>query len=333
MKITPRPTQSTYQIFSLTLLLTLSCLVNIACEKKQQDYFQGYVEGEYLHISSPIGGRLEKLSVARGMAVTRNQQLFILDQTLETASVAEAEQGLLHVENQLADISKGLRSSEIEAIKAKREQAKAAYNLAQMEFDRREKLLQQKVIAKEMLDRTRTEMERTAAAVAQLDAELETAQLGARSDEVKAAQAEVEAAKERLVQARWKLDQKTQIAPQEGLVFDTFYEQGEYVPGAHPVLSLLPPGNVKIRFFVPEPLVGTIKSGQNLSIHFDGSQKSYQAKISFISPQPEYTPPVIYSRKTRTHLVFMVEAKVSASDGAQLHPGQPVDVYLESPNV
>ena len=138
------------------------------------------------------------------------------------------------------------------------------------------------------------------------------------------------AAKQRLTRAQWQLDQKTQSAPQGGLVFDTFYEQGEYIPPVYPVVSLLPPGNVKIRFFVPETSVSKLQTGQQVSIQFDGSENSFQATISFISPQPEYTPPVIYSRKTRAHLVFMVEAKVSKTDGALLHPGQPVDIYLES---
>ena len=100
------------------------------------------------------------------------------------------------------------------------------------------------------------------------------------------------------------------------------------MPPVYPVVSILPPGNVKIRFFVPETLVGTLQTNQPVAIQFDGAEKNYKAKISFISPQPEYTPPVIYSRKTRSHLVFMVEAKVSEEDGALLHPGQPVDVYL-----
>ncbi len=314
------------------LLLILSCLINFGCREKQHNYFQGYVEGEYLHVSSPIGGKLELLSVSRGMTVAANDPLFTLDKTLETAAVAEAEQGLRRAENRLANIRKGLRPSEIDAIKAKREQAQASFDLARIEYERREQLLQQKVIAKEVLDRTRTEMERNAAAVAQLDAELKTAGLGARSDEIAATVAEVGAAREQLVQARWSLDQKKQTAPKSGLIFDTFYVEGEYVPAAYPIVSLLPPGNVTIRFFVPEPIIGTLKPGQKVSVRFDGAQKSYQAAISYISPQAEYTPPVIYSRESRSHLVFMVEAKVDADDAITLHPGQPVDVYLEPPS-
>lgn len=318
---------------SLFLLpASLFILIFSGCGEQQQNSYQGYVEGEYLLVSAPIGGRIESLSVARGMTVAADQQLFALDRTVEAAAVAEAKQRLRQAENRLADLSKGLRPSEIDAIKAQREQAQATFDLAKREYKRRELLLQQKAIAKEELDRTRTEMERSSAVVAQFDAELETARLGARQDALAAARAEVEAAGQRLTQATWSLDQKTQAAPRGGLVFDTFYTEGEFVPAAYPVVSLLPPGNVTIRFFVPEPVVGTLKPGQNVSVGFDGAQKPFLAAISYISPQAEYTPPIIYSQESRSHLVFMVEARVKADEATALNPGQPVDVRLESPN-
>ncbi len=314
------------------LLLISACLILSGCREKQQNYYQGYVEGEYLHVSSPIGGRLESLSVSRGMSVAAGDALFTLDRRVETAAVAEAEQGLRRAENQLADLTKGLRSSEIQAMEARREQARAVYDLASIQYERSKHLLKQNAAARETLDRAKTEMERSAAEVAQLDAELETARLGARPDLIEAARTEVEAARQRLVQAGWRMDEKKQTAPQQGRVFDTFYVEGEFVPAAYPVVSILPPGNITIRFFVPEPVVGTLKTGQEISINFDGAKNPYQAAISYISPQAEYTPPVIYSRESRTHLVFMIEARVNAEDASALHPGQPVDVRLEPPH-
>jgi HlyD family secretion protein len=176
-------------------------------------------------------------------------------------------------------------------------------------------------------------MERSTAAVAQLNAELETAQLGARPDEVKTARAEIEAARQRLTQARWSLDQKKQTAPQNGQVFDTFYVEGEFIPAAHPVVSILPPDNIKIRFFIPENRIASLSMGQKVFVQVDGAEKIYQASISYISPQAEYTPPVIYSRESRSKLVFMIEAVLTTADAASLHPGQPADVSLEMPNV
>lgn len=310
----------------LSCLPLFFVLILPGCTKEHRASFQGYVEGEYLRVSSPIAGQLVSLAVSRGMRVAKGDPLFSLDRTYEAAALAAAQQGLRRAENRLADLAKGLRPTELAAIKAKRAQAQAAYNLSRIEFARRQILFRQNVIAREALDRTRTDMERNAAALAQIDAELRTARLGARVDEIKAARADVRAAREHVRQARWRLEEKSQAAPQAGLVFDTFYVAGEFVPAAHPVVSILPPGNIKIRFFVPEKVLGTLAPGQKVSVRFDGAEKSYQAIISYISPRAEYTPPVIYSLETRSHLIFMIEARVAPKDAVALHPGQPVDV-------
>lgn len=312
---------------ALCWLLTFFALAG--CSDGPADYFQGYVEGEYLYVSSPLGGKLETLSVSRGAAVNAGQPLFVLEQEFERAAVAEAEQGLHQAENRLADLSKGQRPSEIAALEAKLAQARAAAEQAITEYARRDVLLKQKAIATEQYDRSRTEKERSEALVSQLEAELATARLGARIDQVEAAQAAVAAAQEKLAQAKWSLAQKQLAAPRDGLVFDTYYVQGEFVPAARPVLSILPPANILVRFFVPEEVVSTLAPDRQVSVRMDGTDKAYAATISYISPQAEYTPPVIYSRETRSHLVYLIEARPAAGDAAALHPGQPVEVRLE----
>ena len=308
------------------------CLLLGGCSDPPPDFFQGYVEGEYVHVSSPIGGQLQTLAVQRGMQVSGGEPLFTLEHAFEAEAVAEAEQEWRRAENKLADLGKGLRPSELAAIEARLEQTRAAQNLARLEYDRREKLYADHTIAREQLDRARTELESTGAAVAQLTAELKTARLGGRSDEIEAARADVEAAARRLEQARWRLEQKTQAAPQTGYVYDTLYNEGEWIPAGYPVVSLLPPDNIKVRFFVPEQAVGALRIGQQGFMSFDGVAEKYPLTVSYISPQAEYTPPVIYSRETRSKLVFMIEAKVVEKQAAGLHPGQPVDVRLESPH-
>lgn len=314
------------------VLILAFCLLISGCSENRQDYYQGYVEGEYAYIASPLGGQLETLSVKRGDRVEAGTILFSLDASVEAAANAEAQQQLHKAESRLADLVKGLRPSEIAAIEARRSQAATTNDLARKEYERRRELFRDKAVAQEAVDRAKAEMEQSAALIAQLDAELVTAQLGARPDQIDSARAEVKAAQERLIQTEWALGQKQQHAVAAGLVQDTFYVKGEFVPPAYPVVSILPPANIKVRFFVPETVVGTIKAGQKVTIDFDGAPKTYQGTVSFISPQAEYTPPVIYSRKSRGHLVYMIEATLSDSDAAQLNPGQPVDVRLARGN-
>jgi HlyD family secretion protein len=138
----------------------------------------------------------------------------------------------------------------------------------------------------------------------------------------------VKAAGDALAQAQWRLDQKTQVAPAAGVVTDTLFRPGEWVAAGAPIVSLLPPGNVKVRFYVPEPQLAAVRVGGSVAVRCDGCASTIAARIAFIAPQAEYTPPVIYSRENRAKLVYLVEARPEPPDPA-LHPGLPVEVQLQ----
>ena len=91
-------------------------------------------------------------------------------------------------------------------------------------------------------------------------------------------------------------------------------------------MVLLPPRNIKVRAFIPEPRLGALKIGAEAKVFVDGAGEGVAGKVSFISPQAEYTPPVIYSQTNRAKLVYLVELVFEPTVAAKLHPGQPVDV-------
>ena len=128
---------------------------------------------------------------------------------------------------------------------------------------------------------------------------------------------------------KWAFDQKRQTAPAAAFVQDTLYRHGEFVAAGNPVVVLLPPENLKVRFFVPQEMLPRIKTGAVANISFDGGAKTYSATVNFISTKAEFTPPVIYNRENRSKLVFMIEAKFSPADATELRPGQPVDVVVK----
>ena len=200
--------------------------------------------------------------------------------------------------------------------------------LSAADLVRREQLGGADVVSQEELDQAARQRAADQAQVDQLTADLETARLGGREDVVRAAEAAVESQKAALNKARWAFDQKQQFAPTNALVQDTLYRAGEWVAAGNPVVELLPPANIKLRFFVPQAVLPRIKPGQTVSVTFDGGPHAYSATVNFISTQAEFTPPVIYSRENRAKLVFMIEAKFSPADAADLRPGQPVDVEL-----
>jgi HlyD family secretion protein len=299
------------------------------CAKNPSAGFQGYVEGEYVYVAPPLGGALTNLAVARGESVKQGQLLFELERASEAAAVAQAEKNLAQAQAQLDDLTKGKRPTEIAALTAQLEQAKAGLKLAESDLSRREQLGGNDVVSKEELDHARSQKDSAAALVNQLSADLETARLGGREDAVRAAQAAVDSQRAALAKARWAFEQKQQFAPADAQVHDTLYRSGEFVAAGNPVVVLLPPGNLKVRFFVPQEMLPQIKTGQSVSIHCDGAAKNISATVNYISTQAEYTPPVIYSRETRAELVFMIEAKISITDAASVRPGQPADVTLD----
>lgn len=295
------------------------------CVEKPSKAYQGYVEGEFVYVATPIAGRLDGLKVERGRQVKKGDPLFKLEEDYREDVAQEA----LNRQNQamytLANLRKGKRPSEIQSIEARLKKAKEGLKLVKLEYTRREKLIKKQIISEEQLDKARTEYKQQLQQVQEIMAQIDTARLGARTDEIKAAEAEVKAAQAKLAQARWSINQKTQYAKENGLVFDILYYPGEWVPEGRPVVSILPPENIKIRFFVPEEKVGKLSLGQKVFVSFDG-RSPLPAKIAFISPQAQYTPPIIYSSESRAKLVFMIEAVPAAESRRLFHPGQPVDV-------
>jgi len=306
-------------------------LLNLAgCNRPESNHVQGYVEGEFVYIASPLSGALESLHVDRGVQVNSGDPLFALDSTPEKVALDEAERRLAQARANLEDVKKGKRPSEVESVAAQLKQAKTALALSEKELGRQERLVQSGAVAVRDFDRARSTRDQDRQRVAQLEADLKTAQLGSRSDQVTAAEASVRALEATLARAQWDLSQKRQSAPRTGLVFDTLYREGEWVAAGRPVVVLLPPQNIKVRAFVPQTRIGAIHTGDPVEVIVDGLSEPFVGKVSFISPQAEYTPPVIYSRESRAKLVFMIEAVFDPEIAVGLHPGQPVDVRLGS---
>jgi HlyD family secretion protein len=309
-------------------VLTLAILSLAACEKREASGWQGYVEGEYVRVASPVAGTLLKLRAERGQTVAQGAPLFALESESESAARHEAEEHLRQAEAALADLEKGRRPDEIAAIAAQQDKAQAALALSRANLARQEKLVAAGFISHAAMDTARAEVDANKAQSADLAAQLRIARLSARPDQIAAASAAVQAARAALAQARWRLDQKAVVAPVAGRVEDRLYQPGEFVPAGNPVLVLLPAENLKLRFFVGEPDLAKVQPGQTVTAHCDGCAADIPATIHFVSTQSEYTPPVIYSRENRAKLVYMVEAGVTPREAAHLHVGQPIEVRL-----
>ena len=309
-------------------LSSVSALL-LACSSDRPSTYQGYVEGEFVHLASPVGGRLEQLLVQRGQTVEAKAPLFQLEDEQETAARAQAEEQLRAAQAHLADLRQGRRSPELDVAEAQLAQAKAAESQAAQQLKRDEAQFEVGGIPRAQVEDSRANHAIKSARVRELTGQIEVLRLPARQDQIRAQNAQVAAARAATEQQTWRVDQKHIAATQGGLVVDTLYRVGEWVPAGSPVVRMLPPSNVKVRFFVPQSIVGGLKPGRAISLRCDGCEAEIPAQISFISNEPEFTPPVIYSNETRDKLVFMVEARPSVENAPKLRPGQPVAVTLQ----
>jgi HlyD family secretion protein len=309
--------------------LLIAAAVLGGCSSDKPVAYQGYVEGEYVYIASPVGGRLENLLVQRGQTVAARTLLFKLEADQELAGKQQADEQLRASQAQLADLRLGKRNPELAVSKAQLAQAVAAEELAAQQLKRDEAQFEIGGIALAQLEDSRANHAIKAARARELAGQLEVSRLPAREDQIRAQDAQVAAARAAVSQSSWRLDQKQVSATQAGLVVDTLYREGEWVPAGSPVVRMLPPQNVKVRFFVPEAVVGALKPGRNVALRCDGCPADVPATVSYISDAPEYTPPVIYSNETRAKLVFMIEARPAVENAARLRPGQPVAVTLQ----
>ena len=308
-------------------LLIPAVFLLTACKPGDQSELHGYAEGEFVRVAAPFAGQLTTLAVQRGTMVRAGAPLFALEQESEKAGRLEAEERLRGSAAHLADLQKGRRPDEVAAVAAQIAQAQAALRLSGAQWQRDEKLFADHFISRERLDQSRAARDRDQARVAELASQLRVAKQGARPDEVNAARADMQAAQAAVAQAQWRLDQKSVKSPVSGLVHDTLYVAGEWVPAGSPVVSLLPPANIKLRFFIPEPLLAKLKIGEGVQVRCDGCPR-FHAKVSYVSTQAEYTPPVIYSNEARAKLMYLAEARLTPEDAVKLHPGQPVDIVL-----
>ena len=312
-----------------SFLLFIALFIFIGCEKNTPRVYQGYAEGEFVNISSSQSGRLDKLFVRRGDNVKYGSNLFALECENETLALQQASSALAVAQSTLNDAQKGARPEEIKVIEAQLAQAVANSKNAQLQLNRNTQLYNANALSKTDFDTSTALAQSTQGKVNELRDSLQVAKLSKRPDQIKAQEAQVKQLTASVAQAQWKLDEKALKAHSNALVFDTLYREGEFVPVGGIILRLLPPENIKIRFFVPQKIAENLVIDQNITLVSRNDGKKLPAHVTYISTEAEYTPPIIYSNETKEKLTYMIEAYPDVKSAPLLHPGQPVKVSLD----
>jgi HlyD family secretion protein len=304
--------------------ILIAALFLAACDRPASTGLLGYVEADYIYAAPVSGGRITEVAVKRGDTVSAGAKLFTLDATDETAKHDQAVAALAEAKAKLADLQIGERPEELAIIQAQLDAAKASMTLSVPRVERRRKMVKSQIVGVEEVDEAESALLADRGHIAEYTARLAAAKLPARADQITAAEHAVTEAEAALASAQWALDQRQVVAAADGRIEDVYFRPGEEVNAGDAVLQLLPPPNLKLRLYVPEPLLGGYKIGQKLAIACDGCAEGQTATVSFIATTAEFTPPVIYSRETRAKLVYLIEAR--PDDTTQpWHPGQPIE--------
>lgn len=311
------------------LLLTISFFIFNGCQKSDTQIFSGYAEAEFVNISSTQSGKLDKLFIKRGDKVALNANLFALECDSELLALKQASEDLSAAEATLRDYQKGSRPEEINVIEAQLSQANANADNSAKQLSRNKALYPSNAISKNQLDDSEALAKATEAKVKELQNALSVAKLAKRSDQISAQKAHIGQLKALVAQAQWRVNEKSVKSRYDALVFDTLYREGEWVNTGGIIARLLPPENIKIRFFVPQKVAESLQIGHGVSIISRSDGKQIAAKVTYVSPEAEFTPPIIYSNETKDKLTYMIEAYPQKIDAPRLHPGQPVEVSLE----
>lgn len=314
---------------TLPLFLLIPLFIFGGCQKSATPIYNGYAEGEYVNISSTQSGKLDKLFVTRGDKVSINSNLFALECDSEILALKQTSSDLAAAEATLKDYQKGSRPEEIKVIEAQLSQAIANADNADHQWKRNKTLYPANAVSKTQLDDSEALAKATTAKVKELQDALKVAKLSKRLDQITAQKERVEQLRSAVKQAQWRVDEKGVKSRYDALVYDTLYREGEFVPSGGIIIRLLPPENIKIRFFVPQRVAESLQIGNNVSIIERSDGKKIAAHVTYISPEAEFTPPIIYSNETKDKLTYMIEAYPQKSDAPLLHPGQPVEVSLE----
>ncbi len=289
--------------------------------------WQGYADADFVKVGPTQQGLVTQVHVSRGDRIVKGAPLFDQDDADDRAASEQAARQLTQAQDQLANLQGAGKPTEILQAEANLADATAARDKIRSDLSRNQALLKTGAATVQLVDQETADQRSAEAHVLAMEAAL--AQMRSpfgREGEIRAQQAAVDAAQAALAMARWRLDQRHVVSPVAGAIADVLAQPGETLAAGAPVVSILPPENIFVRFFVPELALARVHQGDEVALLCDACPPDLTATISFIAPQAEFTPPVIYSESTRGKLVYLVEARPKPNEAPLLNPGQPVTV-------
>lgn len=288
----------------------------------------GNVDIRQVELGFRVNGRLAGMTVDEGDSVRPGDVLARLDGKPYEDALAAAKADAAGKKATLDKLVAGPRAAEIAQARAELQERMAEYENAQLAYDRAFKLKPGQTISEAALDNAKAARDSAAARVASARQALQLLEEGSRSEDIAAAQASLDGAQANLAAAQTALDDTALKAPATGVILSRVREPGAIVSTSDIVYVLSLDRPVWVRTYVPEPLLGKIHPGLDVSVTTDSApDKPYRGKIGFISPVAEFTPKTVETPELRTDLVYRLRVIIDAPDEG-LRQGMPVTVHV-----
>ena len=316
--------RGTWLVSSAAVLLLVGCTAHTG----MQPDGSGTIECTQVQVAAQVGGRLLKLPPQEGALIKRGDlvaQIDTADYLLRRNEVAAL---VAQAEAQLSLVRAGFRDEDIQRAREQVREAAAAAAAFSNDLRRTAALFGNGSATEKQRDDARAAYDRTAATVAAAEQNLARLQAGSRKEEIRVAETQVEVLKTRLAQAEKAIQDCTLNAPAAGTVTTRSHEEGDMVAAGATLLTLSRLDDVWLAIYLPETRLAKVKLGQTVRVKLDGTDTRFEGKVTFISPEAEFTPKDIQTPDQRAKLVYRAKVTLSNADGT-FKPGMPADAFLE----
>ena len=298
-----------------------------ACDDRPGNMALGTLERDRIAHTATTNEVVTALPATQGSLVTKGTVLVQLDDTLQTAMVSKAEAQVAQAEAHLEKLRSGARKEEVAAAVAKVAGAKAALVESEANYKRAIELRKSKTISEADRDKTLALRDANRASLQSAREELRILTNGTRIEDLREAEALLDAAVATLASEKKKLADLTVIATRDGILDNLPWNLGERVTSGSPLASGLAGKAPFARVYVPEPYRVKIKVGDELVVHIDGLEKSLTGVLRWISTEPAFTPYYALNQEERSRLMYLAEVQLPDSE-AHLPNGVPAQVEL-----
>lgn len=311
---------------SKILIYTMVCIFTLAGCEDYKDSTKGYIEDEYIYLSTGYSSEIKSIDINKGNKVKVGDILFKVDDYTLRKTGEKLERDKNYEEAILRNMEKGIRESEREIIKLDMDRLESEIVKAESTLERKKKLRDKGFLSKEDIETEELNLVIKKNNLKKIMAELNNKILPARVDELIAQKIKIEKINIDIENNKYDISQTEVKSPVAGIIHDILRKKGELASIGNPVLIIVPDGSKKIKFYINRKRLYKLNINDSILVRVNDINQDHDAIIDYVSPKPEYTPPMLYDDKNDT-LVYLIEAKFRDKN-IDLPAGTPVEITL-----